>query len=177
MWQLTSPRSVASRPRGVADNLLRSSGGRALLVNCSGWLGGRPPEAERPSPQSTQRTRRHKEENGWMKPKKRQGRLAYSASACLCDLSGYSRFASSAFGPPNVNWLSCRPPAEASVQPATSFYPRASPVNCSRWLGTFTEKSRARCVDRLLRHLVGSARLTRSHFPTKLHDDQHRDRQ
>ncbi len=35
----------------------------------------------------------------------------------------------------NVNRLSCRPPAGAGVQPTSTFYSRASPVNCSRWLG------------------------------------------
>lgn len=31
--------------------------------------------------------------------------------------------------------LSCRPPAEEGSQPTTTFYSRASPVNCGRWLG------------------------------------------
>lgn len=38
---------------------------------------------------------------------------------------------------PNVNRLSCRPPAETGFQPTTTFYSRASPVNRNRWLGRF----------------------------------------
>ena len=40
---------------------------------------------------------------------------------------------------PNVNRLSCRPPAGGGYQPTTPFYSRASPVNCSRWLGRIAQ--------------------------------------
>jgi len=43
---------------------------------------------------------------------------------------------------PNVNRLSCRPPAEEGYQPTTTFYSRASPVNCSRWLAALREDHR-----------------------------------